>query len=52
MKEILADNNVYSKLHKNPLVNVNNNYNRTNERIFSFSKELEQKLKPFTPRLP
>ena len=52
MKELLADNNVYSKLHKNPLVNVNSNYNRKNERIFSFSKELKQKFKPFTPRLP
>ena len=34
------------KLHKNPLVNVNSIYNRTFERIFTFSKELKQKLNP------
>ena len=52
MNELLVDNNVYSKLHKTPLVNVNSNYNRTIERIFSLSKELKQKFKPFIPRLP
>ena len=53
MKEILADNYVYTKLPKTPLVNVSSKYNRTIERIFSFSRELKQKLfKPYTPSLP
>ena len=37
MKELLVDNNVHSKLHENPLVNVNSNYSRTIECIFSLS---------------